>query len=144
MSKITKIQIQKLNKSKFNIFVDEEYKLSVSQESLIRLNLKVGMQFDETEILLEENKNSALQKTLEYLGRRLYSKGELREKLFKKGFGEDSIDYALEKAENFGYLNDEEFAEKFANDKQKLSKWGRKKIEFELHKKRSYIFSKKL
>lgn len=43
MGKITSIQLQQKNKDKYNIFIDDNFKFSVFENTLIHFNLKKGM-----------------------------------------------------------------------------------------------------
>ncbi|PTG82216.1 recombination regulator RecX, partial [Staphylococcus chromogenes] len=40
MRKITKIEVQKNNATRFNIYVDDQFELGVSDDTLVKLHLK--------------------------------------------------------------------------------------------------------
>lgn len=42
MPKITKIEVQKKNKERFNLFLDEEFEMGIDIDTLVKFNLKKG------------------------------------------------------------------------------------------------------
>ncbi len=68
------------------------------------------------------------------LALRDHSERELREKLLRKGYSREEVEETVEKLRNMGYLNDRDFALKFAVEKRKKL-FGRIKIEYELRRK---------
>lgn len=77
----------------------------------------------------EELKNKALG----HLSRRRHSKKELRDKLLKKTTNESEINEVILWAEEYGFLNDTEYARSYVLENQK--KYGIKKIKFELKRR---------
>lgn len=124
MVEITKITDQK-NKGKFNLFVDGEFYAGVLKEVAIANNFFVGKQLDKKElddILIESETKQAFSKASDYLGTRLHTKFELRTKLSKKGYSKEAIRGAINRLENYGYIDDKAFAMTFVNSNAKLSK----------------------
>lgn len=60
---------------------------------------------------------------------------ELHKKLCEKGYSEDEICEQIEFLKEYGYINDERFAQKYINDCVNLKKWGNARIKIELLKK---------
>ena len=86
--------------------------------------------------LIEENKIFHIrQRAFRFLGRRLHSVSELRTKLLQKGYEKLLIENVLDELEKKDYLNDNEFAKMFAEEKIKTKLWGEKKLRNELIKK---------
>ncbi|WP_054740415.1 regulatory protein RecX [Cellulosilyticum ruminicola] len=54
MKTITKISVQQ-GGERYSLFLDEEFYCGVSEDTLIKLNLKKGMQLDETTLELLNN-----------------------------------------------------------------------------------------
>ena len=124
MITITDITNQK-NKEKFNLFVDGEFYAGVLKETAIANNFFVGKQLGKAElddILTESEAKQAFAKASDYLGTRLHSKFELKTKLTKKGYAKDAIRLAINRLENYGYVDDKAFASTFVNANLKLSK----------------------
>ena len=124
MSKITKIETQK-NKSRVNIFVDDSFFCGLNKETAIIYGLKESLEINEEKLrraLFESEVKSAFEKALDYLSRRMYSKKELFDKLTQKGFAKEVVQQAIEKLENYHYVDDRLFAKQFVQSNQKLSK----------------------
>ena len=124
MVEITNITNQK-NKNKFNLFVDGEFYAGINKETAITNNFFVGKKLDKQElddILVQSESKQAFAKASDYLQTRLYSKFEIRTKLTAKGFSKPAIRLAINKLEDYGYVNDSEFAAAFVSSNAKLSK----------------------
>ncbi len=124
MSVITKIESQR-NKSRVNIFVDDSFFCGLNKETAVIFGLKPGKIVEEDElkkVIIESEVKSAFEKSLDYLTRRMNSKKELSEKLTKKGYSAEVVQKAIEKLEDYHYVDDELFAKQFADSYPKLSK----------------------
>ena len=71
---------------------------------------------------------------------------DVRKKLIEYKIESAKIDEIIQKLQKFGFVDDERFACSFARSKQKISKWGKQKIEFQLRAKQisSEIIAKAL
>ena len=124
MQVITKIETQK-NKSRVNIFVDDSFFCGLNKETAILFGLKENKQIDENklkEAIFESEAKSAFEKSLDYLGRRMYTKKEIFDRLLKKGYEKEVIEKAIEKLEEYHYVDDALFAKQFVQSNQKISK----------------------
>lgn len=124
MSVITKIESQR-NKSRVNIFVDDSFFCGLNKETAVIFGLKPGKNVEEDtlkKVIIESEVKSAFEKSLDYLSRRMNSKKELSEKLTKKGYSAEVVQKAIEKLEDYHYVDDELFAKQFADSYPKLSK----------------------
>ena len=124
MGIITKIEQQK-NKNRVNIFIDGSFFCGLFTETAVLFGLKVGKVIDENKIneaIRESEQKRAFEKSLDYLSDRLHSKRELTNKLLKKGFDKNSIDGAINKLEEYGYINDSTFAKSYISQNSKYSK----------------------
>ena len=63
-----------------------------------------------------------------------HSAKELLTKLRQKGFSEGA-EQAVEKLKEYGYVDDRRFAQSYANELQRVKKYGKRRIESELFKK---------
>lgn len=135
---ITSISVQKKNKQRYSIFVDEEYLIGVSEQTLLKFNLTKGEQITHAllrKIEREEGRFTVKSYMMKRLGDRDHSRKELFTKAIRKEYPKNVIDNVLDELEEKGYLNDSSFAEKFAQDKSHLNKWGPNKIKAHLYKK---------
>lgn len=135
---ISSISVQKKNKERYSIFVDEEFLVGVSEQTLLKFNLAKGDTV--THALLrkmerEEGRFAVKSYMMKRLGSRDHSRKELFTKAIRKEYPKNIIENVLDELEEKGYLNDEKFAEKFVKDKSHLNKWGPNKIKAHLYKK---------
>ena len=63
-----------------------------------------------TKLRVAGEKPLAMNRALNVLGYRARAKGELRERLLRAGYAEETVAQVLARLEELGYLNDEEFA----------------------------------
>lgn len=136
MAKITKIEVQKMNKERVNLFLDEEYAFSLSMELVYKEGLKKNQEVDSKrlEFLAEEEsiircKNSAL-KTIE---RNFKTEKEVIEKLREKGYGDKAINKSIQFLKEYNFINDMNYAKAYINDK--LNSFGSQKIKYTLIQK---------
>ncbi|MYM14944.1 recombination regulator RecX, partial [Staphylococcus aureus] len=70
MPKITKIEVQKKNKERFNLFLDEQFEMGIDIDTLVKFNLKKGQQLeaaDMAEIQKYDHYRIGLNKAIQYL-----------------------------------------------------------------------------
>lgn len=91
MSVITKIEVQKRSKERFNIYIDkgqgEEYGFSVNQSILMKHGLQKGLEIDEValgNILYNEEVQKAYLQAISYLSYQMRTKQEIEDFLRKK------------------------------------------------------------
>ena len=80
MSKITQISTQSKNKERCNVFVDEEFAIGVSLETVMKFRLKVGMEITKEkllEITLDAEKTDAMNKAVGYVSKTLKTKKQV-------------------------------------------------------------------
>lgn len=113
---ITKIEIQKKDKERVNIYLDEKYYSGMSLELVIREHLKVGLDIDKDyleNLILEDEKGKALSKAVKYIGSNLKTRKQIREYLSKKDYNPNTIDFVLAKLDEYKYLDDENYAKSY-------------------------------
>lgn len=133
---ITKIEVQKRNKNRVNLYLDDEFFCGLSLETVMRNHLKEGQQVSEQNIEYLKNeteKQVALEKATGYIAKCQKTKKQISDYLLKKGFEADIIDYVLEKLGEYHFVDDELFAKNYVKSKSKNC--GKKKIEYELKHK---------
>lgn len=138
MKKITKIEYQKKNKERFNIYLDGEYAFAIDMNILIKYSLKKDMLLDDDvidDILKSEEKISVYYYGLSVLSRAAKSEYELRLKMKDKGFDSRLIDNAINRLKEQKYIDDGRYCEMYINDKINISKYGVLKIKEALYYK---------
>ncbi len=139
MSIITKIEQQKKNINRYSIFINEEYSFSVSEDTFVRLMLRKGMSVDKEQldyILEQEEINSCKAYGLKLLSHKARNEYEIKDKMIKKGYDEETIAEAIKYLKEQNYINDEEYAESYIKDKINIKKLGYVRIKNELFQKR--------
>lgn len=135
---ITKVEKQKRGKHRYNIFLNEEYAFSVHEDILIKHRLNKGetIHLQEIEsITLDEEQNMAYIKAISMIGRRPHSLSEVKRKLKEKGFEVPIIAWACEKLVQQNYINDEEFAKMWTDNRIISQRKGRNLIRQELQQR---------
>jgi regulatory protein len=112
---ITKIEEQK-NKKRVNIFVDDAFFCGISKETALVFRFKVGSVVDENvlqDAIFESEVKRAFEKASDYLSVRMHTKKELFEKLLKKGYQTEVISKAIEKLEEYHFVDDGMMAKEY-------------------------------
>lgn len=129
MSVITKLEYQKKNDSRANLYLDDEFYCGISVELCIREHLKSGMEIDEErlkELILEDEKGVAFTKAINYVSNNYKTKKQVKDYLYKKDYNKDTIEYVINKMEEYKYLDDESYAKQFVLTYSK--KYGKLKL----------------
>lgn len=136
LGKITKIEIQKYHKDRVSIFLDDVYAFSLFLETAMKHCLKKGIEIDENQkvqLLHESDSRIALDQAVKYLKDTMKTKQQMIEYVKKHGYDDNIIDYVVQKLEEYHYLDDEMYTQKYI--KTYLGKVGKRKIEYDLMKK---------
>lgn len=137
MSIITKIEVQKRNQDRVNIYVDEKFFMAIYKELVFTFNLKKGDNIEEDnlrQILKDEMFLKGKNKALNILSKASQSEKKLREKL-TDDFEEDTIDEIIDFLKKYNFINDNELASKIVNTNVNLNKYGKNKIKQNLYNK---------
>jgi regulatory protein len=116
---ITKIERQKKNPRRVNIFLDGEFAFGIHPDILIRFSLRTGDPLTDDrikEIERAEEEYLARQSALQYLRHRLRTEKELRTRLSSSEYPPAVIDRVINQLQDAGYLDDRRFARAFIHD----------------------------
>jgi len=133
--KVLDIQLQKRRKNRRSIFLDDGSVFGVSDDVFLSTPIHVGDIISEqllNEILDSESKTKIYNSAINLLSYRMRSKSELRDRLIRKNYNEDSIIDVINNLESKGYLDDEKFAHAFAKEKVKNKLIGTIALKFEM------------
>ena len=136
MATVTALQLQKHDKTRVSVFIDDAYAFSVGLE--VAAGLQKGQQLSKAEIAdLQQGgeQDRAYQKALQYLGTRPRSRAEVERYLHDKGFAEDIVAAALERLAAHNYLNDEEFAQFWLDNRTRFRPRSAAAVRHELRQK---------
>lgn len=138
MAIITKITVQKKNKERYNIFLDEEYAFSIDEAILISYHLRKGLEVDKeflANMIDEDHIRKGYQAAINYLSYRMRSVKEVTDYLLKKELEAEVVTTIIERLTREKYLNDLEFARAFVQTRINLSLKGPGSIKRELIEK---------
>ena len=119
------------------LFIDGEYVMNLDAQTLIENRFDVGREIDDDElkeIIEKSSERRAKEKALWLISYRSHSKKELFDKL-KRSFDEESAQKAVDRMEELGLINDEEFAKLYARKLVNGKKMSVKAAEFQLYRK---------
>ena len=119
------------------LFIDGEYVMNLDAQTLIENRFDVGREIDDDElkeIIEKSSERRAKEKALWLISYRSHSKKELFDKL-KRSFDEASAQKAVDRMEELGLINDEEFAKLYARKLVNGKKMSVKAAEYELYRK---------
>ncbi|KPU27182.1 hypothetical protein TR13x_06365 [Caloranaerobacter sp. TR13] len=139
MGIVTKIVEQKNNKENVNIYIDHEFFAGVHKEVIYKFRIEEGIQVDKEKLellIFDENLRRAKNRAFSILARTMQSEMLLRDKLSKEGYQGEIIDNVIEILKEYKMVNDEEYAKNYVRNKINSNKYGKKRIIFELTKKK--------
>ncbi len=131
------IRIEPVKGGKLSLLADDEYVMTVDPDTWYSLDYSDGCEIDEKEFeklkfLIDSRK--AYAQALRFLTLRAHSADELYKKLVKKHSSECSA-HAIEKCRELGFIDDEDFAIRYANELVSRKKFGLSRIRSELYLK---------
>lgn len=124
MAKISKIEVQKKNKERFNLYLTDSdgkefFASGVDQDIILTYKLELGMEVDQLElsqIIKADNNSKALNRSIRYLGTKMRTKKEIKDYLAKHDYEKETIDHVISKLLDYKYLDDEEYARLYILD----------------------------
>ncbi|MEI7644991.1 MAG: RecX family transcriptional regulator [Chloroflexales bacterium] len=135
---ITALRAQANHSQRVNVFLDDEFAIGVSLNTLAREGLAVGQQIDaETWARLEstEHADRATQAALRLIDTRPRSIAELRERLRRKEFPAAAIDAAIARLSDLGLLDDAAFSRLWVENRRSFRPRGSLALRDELRRK---------
>lgn len=118
--KITKIEAQKKDRHRYNIFIDGSFAFGLYEDSVLKYGLRSGDELNEKKIIeMREFDEFGYGKKAAYsfLAYKPRSKKDLVKKLKQKKVSDKIIDDIIELLEKQKYLNDEIYARNYLEDK---------------------------
>lgn len=108
---------QKGKSEEYYIEIDNTLKGTLQLETIYKHKIKVGSEILEQEFLQikeESDRLTCFSKALNYISSRLKTEKQMKEYLQSKGYSFNTVNEAIEKLKEYGYLNDEYYAKTFA------------------------------
>ena len=137
--KITKIEAQVKTRGRYSVFVDEKFAFGLSELGLINSGLRVGQELTGKE--LQKYKDDAgldkiYSRLLDLVARRPRSEWELCDYLKRKKVENEDADKLLNMLSNSGFVNDQDFANRWVDSRRLLKSTSKRKLSMELRQKR--------
>lgn len=133
---ITKIEVQKKNKNRVSVFLNNEYTFSCSSELVYSYKLKVGNKVDLEylkELAQEDNFLCCKNDALRVIEKSYKTEKEMYDKLINRDYDEIVVKKTLEFLKSYSFVDDFKYAELYI--KEKIKSQGKNKIKYSLLKK---------
>ena len=136
MLTITRLEPQKKNPRRMNVYLDGEFAFGISLA--VAPWLKEGDQISQQKITIlqtEDELDIAYQRALNFLSYRTRSEQEIRQNLLKAKVEKEIIDAVLDKLRAGSLVNDSEFAHEWVENRIKFRPRGKRALSSELYQK---------
>jgi regulatory protein len=133
---ITALSVQKRNPNRVNVFLDGEYAFGLGR--ITAAWLRVGQVLDEEKIAqlqTEDNSEMAYQHALRYLSYRPRTQAEIRKYLSQRETPQAAIEQILERLEQLGQVNDQQFARIWVENRSEFRPRSRRALKIELRQR---------
>jgi regulatory protein len=134
--RITAIESQQKNSQRVNIYLDGEFAFGLT--SIVAAWLKVGQELTEDKIARlksEDDHEVTYQKALHFLSFRPRSSAEVHQNLLKRGISESLIEETVNRLQEAGLVNDENFARAWVENRNTFRPSGITALRLELRRK---------
>lgn len=141
MPQITDIRPQKtrrLGGARFNIFIDGKFAFGLDAETLVKSGLKINQEISEEKIekLIKENEYvKVYDRVLKFLSFRPRSEKENLDWFKRKQIGDETKKMVWKKLQSLNYINDEEFARWWIEQRTNFRPKGKIALKVELKQK---------
>ena len=136
VQRITAIEPQQKNPQRVNIYLDGEFAFGLAR--IVAVWLKMGQELSEEKIAQLKNddeRESAYQKALHFLGYRPRSSEEVRQNLTKRGILETFVEETIDRLQRAGLVNDETFARSWVENRNEFHPRSKSALRMELRRK---------
>lgn len=135
MPVVTDIQRQKKRETRYSIYLDNVYRLSLSDLELSHSGLRIGQELVEAEIVELERtsgEGKAYGRALDWLSRRKRSRREIQDYLRKHDYSDVTIAAVMERLVAVGLVDDADLARSWVADRTNLRPRSRRQLAAEL------------
>ena len=136
--KITKIEPQKKHKNRMSVFLDGEFAFGIDAFTLFSLHLaendeitEEGLSEIKQTVLFEDAKNKAAK----LLSSRSYTARDMKKKLLEYTGDEETAEKTLAFLKEYRFIDDKDYARRFASDCLRIKKLGKRSIRLKLIEK---------
>lgn len=118
---VTEIRPQRRDTGKYNIFIDGEYAFALPPTDIAYFKIKEDHELkQETYDFIQENLIyiKAQDTALNYIGYKMRTEQQVREKLIEKEFSEKNIEKVIAFLQKYNYINDRTYAKSYIKQRQ--------------------------
>ncbi len=136
--RITEIRDQVRDPERVSLFIDGEFRIGLPRIAVSERNLRIGQILtdeDLAELESIDEASRAINQALRLLGYRPRSSSEISSRLRRNGFSEPAIQSAIERMVEYGYVDDQDFARFWVENRQQHRPRGRRMLESELRQR---------
>lgn len=135
---ITSVELQKRQKHRYNVYVDEQFAFAVHEDVLMKHRLFKGQRIDAAlleEVLRDEERQDAYVRAIRWLGARQRTEKEVRLYLKRREYDDDVVEHCVSRLAAQRYIDDERFSHALAEERLRLQGKGKQWIKQELLQK---------
>jgi regulatory protein len=121
-----------------SVYLDDDYAFGIHQDVMIRHSVLKGAHLTvemQEQILADDALARAKSTAMNYLGSKARSTHEVRQKLSQKGFGAETAERVVDRLEELGYLDDADYARRYAESRFAAKGYGPQRIRQELRRR---------
>lgn len=118
--RITSLKPQQRDPERVSVFLDGAFAFGLHRDLVLEAQLSPGMELSEelsASLLTRELIRQAIAAALNLLAYRPRAEGEIRTRLRQRGFPDEAITAAIEKLRDWRYVDDEDFAERWIENR---------------------------
>jgi len=133
---ITRLAVQKKNPKRINVYLDNNFAFGLYRETAAWL--KIGQELSEekiTELLSADRERDVMQRALEFISYKPRTTMETRNKLQNAGFDDLLIEKTISYLVDNGILNDEDYANRWVEERSRIKPRSRRMLIHELRVK---------
>jgi len=123
---------------RINVFLDGKFAFSLGAEVVVKENLQVGQELSSSQIEAlthSDHYHRCFDAAVHYLGYRPRSESEMRVRLHRRGFTDESIEAVISRLKEQGLLDDMAFAQFWKDNRESFSPRSQRLARLELRQK---------
>lgn len=135
---VTDIKPQVKKQNRVSVFIDGKFAFGLDKSDCTFMGLKIGTELTQERydyIIDNAVYAKAYQKADRYIGFKMRTEKEVRNKLIEEGYSDEITERVIATMVKYKYIDDMSYAIMYAKDCRKLKKWGPERIKAELYKK---------
>jgi len=136
--KITAIKPQQKIRNRYSIYCDDRYSFSVSESMLLEQGLVAGQELTKSDLEKYKKLSSEdnwFNRVLRYAAIRNHSQWEIQQYLKRKAISEEQSVIILRRLTKLGFIDDNNFARSWVENRRLLKPVSRRRLELELRQK---------